>query len=55
MEIDATTIAWYAVVCGILSACAPSLGGLGLRLAIGGGVGIFAASVLPFIRGMMGY
>lgn len=55
MEIDTTTIAWYAVICGILSALAPSLGGIGLRLAIGGGVGVFAASVLPAIRGMMGY
>lgn len=55
MGIDGTTIVWYAVVCGILSALAPSFGGLGLRLAIGGGVGIFAASVLPFLRGMMGY
>ncbi|MDF1607521.1 hypothetical protein PZ897_04975 [Hoeflea sp. YIM 152468] len=54
MSIDATAVAWYAVICGALSAFAPSFGGRLLRVAIGGAVGILAATVLPVVRGMMG-
>lgn len=53
MEIEWTAIAWYAAICGCLSAFAPNLGGTMLRLGIGAAVGIFAATLLPFIRGMM--
>lgn len=52
---DATAIIWYAAICGILSALAPSLGGQITRMGIGAVVGILAATALPFARGMMGY
>jgi len=42
MSIDATAIAWYAVICGVLSALAPSFGGRLVRVLIGGVVGIIA-------------
>ncbi|NNE81875.1 MAG: hypothetical protein HKN18_16525 [Silicimonas sp.] len=47
------SLAFYAAVCGLLSLVAPNLGGMVPRLAVGAVVGIVAASVLPFIRGMM--
>lgn len=52
---DTTSIIWYAAICGILSALAPSLGGQLTRISIGAVVGILAATALPFIKGMMGY
>ncbi|SOE08459.1 hypothetical protein SAMN05877838_0179 [Hoeflea halophila] len=54
MGIDATAVAWYAVICGVLSALAPSFGGRLVRVMIGAVVGIVAATVLPVIRGMAG-
>ena len=54
MSIDAAAIAWYAVICGALSAFAPSFGGRSVRIIIGGIVGIVAATVLPMVRSMMG-
>jgi hypothetical protein len=51
---DATAIAWYAVICGVLSALAPSFGGRLVRVLIGGVVGIIAATVLPMFRGLTG-
>jgi len=50
---DPITIAFYAVVCGCLSAAAPTVPKLPIRLAVGAGVGVVAASVLPVIKGMM--
>lgn len=52
---DPISIAFYAVVCGILSLFAPRLGGMIPRLATGAIVGIGAATTLPFIHGIMGY
>lgn len=52
---DPISLAFYAIVCGILSLVAPNFGGMAPRLAIGAAVGIAAAAVLPFVRGMMGY
>lgn len=54
MSIDGTVIAWYAVICGVLSALAPSFGGRLVRLAAGGIVGILAATVLPLVRSLTG-
>jgi hypothetical protein len=54
MNLDATAIAWYAVICGSLSALAPDFGGRGLRIVIGGIVGIVAATVLPVLRQALG-
>ncbi len=55
MNFDSTAIVWYAAICGILAAFAPQIGGRVVRLTIGAVVGIVAASVLPIIKGIMGY
>lgn len=52
---DLIALAFYATVCGILSLVAPNLGGMAPRLAIGAAVGIVAAALLPFLRGLMAY
>lgn len=56
---DGLTVVWYAAICGVLSAFAPSFGGRKMRLVIGAIVGILAASLFPFMRGfglsMIGY
>ncbi|MEO0343219.1 MAG: hypothetical protein AAF198_07255 [Pseudomonadota bacterium] len=49
------TLGFYALICGFLSLVAPSLGGLIPRFALGAGVGLGAAAVLPLIQGAMGY
>ena len=53
-RMDPISIAFYAVVCGILSVVAPNLGGIPVRLAVGAVVGVIAAIGLPLLRGMMG-
>lgn len=55
MIFDSTAVVWYAAICGALAAFAPSLGGRTVRIGIGAVVGIIAASILPVIKGMMGY
>lgn len=52
---DPISLAFYAVVCGLLSLFAPNLGGRVPRLAVGAGVGVVAATLLPILNGMMGY
>ena len=52
---DPISLAFYAAVCGLLSLFAPNLGGRVPRLAVGAGVGVVAATVLPILNGMMGY
>ena len=47
---DPFALLFYAIVCGCLSFAAPKLGGRLQRLAIGAGVGVVAAALLPFIR-----
>ena len=51
---DLTALAFYALICGCLSVVAPNLGGLLPRLAIGAGVGIAAAAILPFLKAALG-
>ena len=51
---DSTAIIWYAAICGTLSAMAPNLGGRGMRIFVGAFVGILAASMLPFVKGVLG-
>ncbi|EAU42555.1 hypothetical protein FP2506_06936 [Fulvimarina pelagi HTCC2506] len=51
---DGTVIVWYAAICGILGAVAPSLGGTMLRLGIGALVGVAAATLLPLVRVSLG-
>ena len=50
---DPIALTFYAVVCGLLSAVAPTMPRLPVRLAIGAVVGILAASLLPVLKGMM--
>ena len=52
---DWTALAFYAVVCGALSVASPRFGAFPWRLGIGAGAGIAAASLLPYLRGMMAY
>lgn len=49
------SLAFYAVVCGLLSLIAPNLGGRAARVAVGAVVGAGSAATLPSIVGMMGY
>jgi hypothetical protein len=51
---DVTALVFYALVCGLLSLAAPTLGKPVLRLGIGAIVGIAAAALLPLLRGMLG-
>ncbi len=51
---DPISISFYAVICGLLGLVAPRLGGVIPRLATGAVVGIVAAVVLPFLKGLMG-
>ena len=50
---DPISMAFYAVVCGALSLVAPSLPRPLARVAAGAAVGVVAALVLPWIKGMM--
>ena len=50
---DPISIAFYAVVCGCLSAASPVVPSLPVRLGIGAVVGIVAAFLLPIVRGAM--
>jgi hypothetical protein len=47
---DPFALLFYAGVCGCLSVAAPRLGGRFQRLAIGAGVGMVAAALLPIVR-----
>ena len=51
---DPIAIAFYAIVCGCLSAASPVVPSMPMRLAIGAGVGIVAAVILPLVRGLIG-
>ncbi|MFN3147032.1 MAG: hypothetical protein ACE368_18205 [Paracoccaceae bacterium] len=51
---DPVSLGFYAIVCGLLGAVAPNFPRLPVRLGIGALVGVTAASVLPWIKGMMG-
>ena len=51
---DPFALAFYAIVCGLLSFLAPNLGSAGIRLAVGAVVGILAAALLPIVRGAIG-
>ena len=51
---DVTALIFYAAVCGVLSMFAPNMGGRMSRLAIGAVVGVFAAALLPVLRGFFG-
>ena len=52
---DPISLTFYAAICGLLSLFAPSLGGRVPRLAVGALVGLAAATILPVLRGALGY
>lgn len=52
---DPVALVFYALVCGVLSLFAPNLGGRVSRLAVGAGVGVVAAALLPVLNTMIGY
>lgn len=47
---DLLSLAFYALVCAVLSLFAPQLGGRAARLAVGAAVGVAAATLLPVLR-----
>ncbi len=51
---DPIALVFYAVICGLLSLFAPSLGGMLPRLALGAVVGIVAAALLPALKALIG-
>jgi len=51
---DTLQMAFYAIICGALSALAPSFGSLPGRLAGGAVTGLVAAFVWPFVRRTVG-
>ncbi len=52
--LDPITITYYAAVCAALSAGAPRVPALPVRLALGAVVGLVAAAALPWLRGVAG-
>jgi len=50
---DAFSLGFYAVVCGLLAGFVPAAG-RAFRIALGVGVGLVAASVLPPLRASLG-
>ena len=51
---DTTTLAFYAIICALLSLASPRLGRPLVRLGIGALVGIAAAALLPWVRATFG-
>ncbi|MDF0601829.1 hypothetical protein P1J78_13870 [Psychromarinibacter sp. C21-152] len=47
---DPVTLTYYALVCGLLSAFAPTVRRRIARLAVGAVIGLVAAGALPFVR-----
>ncbi|WP_168223071.1 hypothetical protein [Oceanicola sp. D3] len=50
---DVVSLAYYAVVCGLLAGFVPASWRIPTRFAIGVFVGIIAAGVLPLLRGLI--
>ncbi|MCB1335054.1 MAG: hypothetical protein KDK26_15735 [Roseivivax sp.] len=51
---DPVSLAFYAIVCGLLSLAGPMLGSAVRRLILGAIVGVVAAAALPTIRAIWG-
>ena len=51
---DPFALAFYAVVCALLGLAGPGLGAAPIRLAVGPGVGVMAALILPYARAILG-
>ena len=52
---DPFNMTFYAAVCGTLAAVAPAFRTAAARVLAGAGVGLAAAALLPFARGMFGF
>lgn len=53
-RMDPVSLAFYAIVCGLLSLAGPMLGSAVRRLILGAIVGVVAAAALPTIRAIWG-
>ena len=51
---DPVTLSFYAVVCGLLAGFSPTAASRAFRIALGIGVGLVAAAMLPPIRASLG-
>ena len=51
---DPVNLSFYAVVCGLLAGFVPTAAGRVFRIALGIGVGLVAASLLPPLRLALG-
>lgn len=51
---DPISIAFYALICGLLGLVAPNIKGAVPRVAIGAAVGVVAALILPALRAVLG-
>jgi hypothetical protein len=50
---DILNLAYYALVCALLSVAAPYMGRRWVRLAVGAIVGLVAASLLPLLKSLI--
>ena len=51
---DPITMIYYAVVCAALGITTPRIPGTATRLVTGAAVGLIAAAMLPWMRGVIG-
>jgi len=51
---DAVNLAYYAVICALLSVAAPYLNRRIIRLGVGALVGLVAAGALPLLKAVFG-
>lgn len=51
---DIIGLVYYGAICGVLGGISPRIGEAPVRVALGIGVGIAAAGLLPYLRQMVG-
>ena len=51
---DLISLGFYAVMCGVLSAAGPALGGFVMRFGMGVAIGAAAAWLLPVLKAALG-
>ena len=52
---DLINLAYYAIICAVLSAFSPKVPALPWRLGIGAAVGLVAAAFLPMLKSLGAY
>lgn len=52
---DFVNLAYYAIICAVLSALSPRVPALHWRLGIGAVVGLVAAGLLPLVKSLWSY